>query len=284
MKLPIPQLVIIEFEMAVSTALLPINNVLITFNLTPSDVGLALLKRIINATEHHNPLLTGSLLSSREIVEQVSPFCVDSDDLSLIADLLEKAYRGLSENVRHWILREMVSSGVEYTLSQLLVEPILPFQVFPVGGADNLEERIHKATDGSAAYDIIAQEDIVVTGEAQMIKLGFKTRMDYRNCAMLLPRSGHGAKWGFALVNTVGLIDSDYPGEWMAKIYLNDVPGVNDKKEPLLIPKGERLAQFLIVEPKQPEMVLVHDEAELRPTGRTGGFGSTNVHSQEQAG
>lgn len=282
MKLPIPQLVINEFEMAVSTGLLPINNVLITFNLTPSHVGLALLKRIINAPEHHNPLLTGSLLSSREIVEQVFPFCVDSDDLSLIADLLEKAYSGLSENVRHWILSEMVSSSVEDTLSKLLVEPKLPFQVFPVGGAENLEERIRKATDGSAAYDIIAQEEIVVTAEAQFIKLGFKTRMDYREAAMLLPRSGHGVKWGFALVNTVGLIDSDFPDEWMAKIYLNDVPGVNVEKKPLVIPKGERLAQFLIVEPKQPEMVLVHDEAELRPTGRLGGFGSSNVFGESK--
>lgn len=282
MKLPIPQLVINEFEMAVSTALLPINNVLITFNLTPSEVGQALLKRIINATEHHNPLFSGSLLSLREIVEQVSPSCVDSDDLSLIADLLEKAYRGLSENVRHWILSEMVSGSVEDTLSKLLVEPKLPFQVFPVGGAENLEERIRKATDGSAAYDIIAQEDIVVTGEAQFIKLGFKTRMDYREAAMLLPRSGHGVKWGFALVNTVGLIDSDYPDEWMAKIYLNDVPGVNVNKESLVIPKGERLAQFLIVEPKHPEMVLVHDEAELRPTGRLGGFGSSNVFGESK--
>ncbi|MGN5048799.1 dUTP diphosphatase [Aeromonas sp. 23P] len=274
MKLPIPQLVINEFEMAIDIGLTTITGVS-DVQVTHAEFGLMLLERI-GPFQSRAP-------HSADIVEKMMADC-SCAALNVTVKGLDIAHDYLNNHVRTRIGLMLIADGLEGTLSQLLVEPILPFQVFPVGGADNLEERIHKATDGSAAYDIIAQEDIVVTGEAQMIKLGFKTRMDYRNCAMLLPRSGHGAKWGFTLVNTVGLIDSDYPGEWMAKIYLNDVPGVNDKKEPLLIPKGERLAQFLIVEPKQPEMVLVHDEAELRPTGRTGGFGSTNVHSQEQAG
>lgn len=275
MKLPIPQLVINEFEMAIDIGLLTISGVS-DAQVTHAEFGLMLLERI-GPFQSRAP-------SSADIIEKMMTGFSYSSPATLNSAVrgLDKAHEYLNKDVLTRIALMLSAGGLEDTLSKLLVEPKLPFQVFPVGGAENLEERIRKATDGSAAYDIIAQEDIVVTGEAQFIKLGFKTRMDYREAAMLLPRSGHGVKWGFALVNTVGLIDSDYPDEWMAKIYLNDVPGVNVEKKPLVIPKGERLAQFLILEPKQPEMVLVHDEAELRPTGRLGGFGSSNVFGESK--
>jgi len=272
MKLHIPQLVINEFEMAIDIGLQAIIGSC-DARTTHANFGLMLLERI-------GPFQSRPPYAS-EIVDKMLPDCSGADQRS-ITKILDASLDYLNKNVRVRIALMLSAYGLEGTLSKLMVEPMLPFQVFPVGGAETLDERIRKATDGSAAYDIIAQDDIVVTGEAQFISLGFKTRMDYRECAMLLPRSGYGVKWGFALVNTVGLIDSDFPDEWKAKIYLNDVPGVNVNKEPLLIKKGERLAQFVIVEPKHPVMELVHDEANLRVTGRVGGFGSTNVHGESK--
>lgn len=270
MKLHPPQIVINEFEMAIDIGLTAIIGSCET-NPTHAHFGLMLLERI--GPFHSCPP------HASEIVDKMLPYCSCSDR-KRIPKMLDMAFDYLNKNVRDRIALMLLFDGWEVTLSKLLVEPVLPFQVFAIGGAETLDERIRKATDGSAAYDIIAQDDIVVTAEAQLIKLGFKTRMDYRHAALLLPRSGFGAKWGFALTNTVGLIDSDYPDEWMAKIYLKDIPGVNDEKKALVIPKGERLAQFLIVEAQHPVMELEHDEANLRATGRTGGFGSTNVHGE----
>jgi len=39
--------------------------------------------------------------------------------------------------------------------------------------------------------------------------------------AMLLPRSGWGTKYGFRLLNTTGIIDSDYRGEVIMKVAFN---------------------------------------------------------------
>lgn len=195
-----------------------------------------------------------------------------------VSNVMQSAIMGMQTNIRVRIELETLQRGLPDIVAMLMADFPLPFQVFTTDGVP-LSERLSRATDGSAAYDILAPHDILVTREAQFIGLGFKSRMDYRQAALLLPRSGFGVKWGFALVNTVGLIDSDYPDEWMAKIYLNEVEGVPFPEDGgLKIPKGERLAQFVLARVEHPEMVQVTDESELRATGRVGGFGSSNIH------
>lgn len=195
-----------------------------------------------------------------------------------IANILQSALMGMSINTRARIELEILHRGMDKIVAMLQADLPLPFQVFTTDGVP-LSERLSRATDGSAAYDILAPRDIIVTREAQFIGLGFKSRMDYRQAALLLPRSGFGVKWGFALVNTVGLIDSDYPDEWMAKIYLKDIDGIPLPEDGgLKIPKGERLAQFVLARVEHPDLVQVTDESDLRATGRVGGFGSSNIH------
>ena len=58
---------------------------------------------------------------------------------------------------------------------------------------------------------------------------------------MLLPRSSAGIK-GIGLRNTVGVIDADYRGEWLAYITLDSIC---DK--PITFKRGERALQALIV-------------------------------------
>lgn len=192
-----------------------------------------------------------------------------------VSNVMQSAIMGMQTNTRVRIELETLQRGMGDIVAMLMADLPLPFQVLTTDGVP-LSERLSRATDGSAAYDILAPHDIVVTKQAQFIGLGFKSRMDFRQAALLLPRSGHGVKWGLTLANTVGLIDSDYPDEWKAMIYLNDIPGINVENEVLTIPKGQRLAQFILARIESPVMEQVHDEADLRPTGRVGGFGSTD--------
>ena len=73
------------------------------------------------------------------------------------------------------------------------------------------------ATDGSAAMDIRAwlEEPLTVKPDAcELIPTGLAVHIaDPDICAVLLPRSGLGHKYGIVLGNLVGLIDSDYQGE-----------------------------------------------------------------------
>lgn len=144
---------------------------------------------------------------------------------------------------------------------------------------------LQRATDGSAAYDIIAAQDIVVTETPQFVDLGFHTAYDPDVAALILPRSGQGVKYGVQLANTVGLIDSDYRLEWKAKLMLNDqVNNVLDDKcalvdgvRELVIKKDTALAQVLFVPVIHfDNIVSVVAQSDLPPSGRIGGFGSTD--------
>lgn len=78
-------------------------------------------------------------------------------------------------------------------------------------------------TTGSAGLDLRAciDESIVLhPNEVKMIPSGIKIHVDDPNyAAILLPRSGLGAKHGIVLGNLVGLIDSDYQGEMGMSIW-----------------------------------------------------------------
>lgn len=100
-----------------------------------------------------------------------------------------------------------------------------------------------------------------------MVPLGFAAEVPVGHVALLLPRSGAGAKHGLALNNTVGVIDADYRGEWKACLRVKNTL-------PLSWEAGERLLQFVIVPVTTPELQVVES---LETTERgEGGFGSTN--------
>lgn len=100
-----------------------------------------------------------------------------------------------------------------------------------------------------------------------MVPLGFAAEVPVGHVALLLPRSGAGAKQGLSLNNTVGVIDADYRGEWMACLRVRN-------GEAIQWTKGERLLQFVIVPVATPELQVVKA---LASTERgEGGFGSTN--------
>ena len=72
-------------------------------------------------------------------------------------------------------------------------------------------------TKGAAAFDLYLQDDLYLTpGEPASISLGFSADIEDGYSVQIIPRSSAGMNWGVRLWNTVGLIDSDYKGEWHA--------------------------------------------------------------------
>jgi dUTP pyrophosphatase len=126
------------------------------------------------------------------------------------------------------------------------------------------------ATPGSAGLDLRACLDAPRTiepGQATLIPTGLSIHIgDPALAAMLLPRSGLGAKHGIVLGNLVGLIDSDYQGPLMVSCW-------NRGQVSYTIQPMERIAQMVIVPVVQARFVRVQEFAQSA-RGESG-FGST---------
>lgn len=125
-----------------------------------------------------------------------------------------------------------------------------------------------RSSEQAGGYDLFMPEDgkLLHRNDVVFVKLGFKAAVPVGYVALILPRSGAGAKQGVELRNTVGVIDSDYRGEWIAAISQREANELNWSA-------GDRLLQFVLVAIGSPELELVED---LPETARAeGGFGST---------
>jgi len=128
----------------------------------------------------------------------------------------------------------------------------------------------HYATPGAAGLDLRACMDVPLTlaaGESQLVSSGIAIHVgDPGYAAVVLPRSGLGAKNGIVLGNLVGLIDSDYQGPLMISVW-------NRGKAPFTLQPLDRIAQLVVVPVAQVEFDVV-EEFQASSRG-AGGFGST---------
>ena len=127
-----------------------------------------------------------------------------------------------------------------------------------------------RATPGSAGFDLYACIDEPITlnkGDTALIPTGIAIGLDDPHYAAFIhSRSGLAIKHGIALLNSVGVIDSDYRGEVCVGV-------VKLTEEPYTIQPFERVAQMVIKPVELPEIIEVE---ELDETDRgQGGFGST---------
>ncbi len=133
-----------------------------------------------------------------------------------------------------------------------------------------LEQLPHYATPGSAGLDLRACLDAPMTlkpGDSQLIPSGIAIHLgDPTLAAMILPRSGLGAKHGIVLGNLVGLIDSDYQGQIFVSMW-------NRGRADFTIQPLDRIAQMIVVPVVQVQFNVV-PEFEASDRG-DGGFGST---------
>lgn len=126
-----------------------------------------------------------------------------------------------------------------------------------------------RQTAGSAGCDLCACLDgprSIAPGEVLMVPLGFAAEIPAGYAGFVFSRSGLGSRQGVVVAQGVGVIDSDYRGEWM-------VPLRNLGREEYTVQPGERIAQAVFM----PVAAAAFTEAEsLSGTGRgSGGFGST---------
>jgi dUTP pyrophosphatase len=125
-------------------------------------------------------------------------------------------------------------------------------------------------TPGAAGLDLRACLDAALTlnpGESRLVPSGIAIHIgDPAFAAVILPRSGLGAKSGIVLGNLVGLIDSDYQGPLMVCVW-------NRGQAAFTIQPMDRIAQLVVVPVQQVQFNVVDDfTASERGAG---GFGST---------
>jgi len=126
------------------------------------------------------------------------------------------------------------------------------------------------ATAGAAGLDLRACLNAPLTlmpGDSQLVPSGIAIHIgDPGFAALILPRSGLGAKHGIVLGNLVGLIDSDYQGQVFISVW-------NRGHAAFTIQPMDRIAQLVVVPVQQVEFDVVE---EFNSSYRgAGGFGST---------
>lgn len=123
-------------------------------------------------------------------------------------------------------------------------------------------------TPFSAGYDLKLASDIIVpAGGAVKVGTGVKVEIPRNFAGFIIPRSSTGNK-GLALLNTVGVIDSDYQGEIFLPIH-------NKGRETFLGYRGDKLFQLVIV-PILVCNVEYVDSFDSKTERGEDGFGSTD--------
>ncbi len=123
-------------------------------------------------------------------------------------------------------------------------------------------------TKGSVGFDLYAREKTVVQPFVPcLIPLNIIVKVPKNYLFLLASRSSLPIKKGLLIPNGVGIIDHDYCGE-EDEIKLQ-VLNFTDK--PVVVNKGERIAQGIIVSIKCPNFIEV---TKMSQKSR-GGFGST---------
>ena len=119
---------------------------------------------------------------------------------------------------------------------------------------------------GADLYACLDADLTIAPGETAFVPTGLAMELPLGYVGLIYARSGLACKRNLAPANKVGVIDSDYRGEFIVALH-------NHGKNPQTISHGERVAQLVIT----PVLNVSFMEAdELSDTQRAaGGFGST---------
>jgi dUTP pyrophosphatase len=134
-----------------------------------------------------------------------------------------------------------------------------------------------RAHDGDAGVDLFSAQDVELgPGERALVPTGIAVAVPYGMVGLVHPRSGLAARVGLSIVNSPGTIDAGYRGE--VKVALINL----DPRTPIIVHRGDRIAQLLVQRVELPELIEVSsfDEAGLAQTTRgDGGHGSSGGHA-----
>ncbi|OMC34570.1 deoxyuridine 5'-triphosphate nucleotidohydrolase [Mycobacterium sp. GA-1841] len=134
-----------------------------------------------------------------------------------------------------------------------------------------------RAHDGDAGVDLYSAQDVeLAPGQRALVPTGVAVAIPHGMVGLVHPRSGLAARVGLSIVNSPGTIDAGYRGE--IKVSLINL----DPDTPIVVSRGDRIAQLLVQRVELPELVEVtsFDEAGLADTSRgDGGHGSSGGHA-----
>ena len=119
---------------------------------------------------------------------------------------------------------------------------------------------------GADLYACLGAPVTIAPGQTAFIPTGLSMELPQGTAGLIYARSGLACKRGLAPANKVGVIDSDYRGEFIVALH-------NHSGENQTVEHGERVAQLVITPVYTPGFQEV---ASLSDTDRgSGGFGST---------
>ena len=121
---------------------------------------------------------------------------------------------------------------------------------------------------GADLYACLEADVTIAPGKTAFIPTGLAMELPMGCAGLIYARSGLACKRGLAPANKVGVIDSDYRGEFIVALH-------NHGDAEQTVSNGERIAQLIIT----PVLTPAYEETdELTNTGRgQGGFGSTGA-------
>ena len=127
-----------------------------------------------------------------------------------------------------------------------------------------------RGSEQAAGYDLYAcletEKTIIPAHSTVKVPTGISMAIPEGYFGGIFARSGLASKQGLRPANCVGVIDSDYRGEFIVMLH-------NDTDEPRTIENGDRIGQLVVM----PYMSVTFEETDsLDETTRgTGGFGSS---------
>jgi dUTP pyrophosphatase len=121
------------------------------------------------------------------------------------------------------------------------------------------------AMPGDAGMDLFSLADTIISpGERVQVRTGIAFELPHGTVGLVWDKSGLSHKHGLKTLG--GVLDAGYRGELLVGV-------VNLSSEPYKLEKGHKVAQMLVQEVAQPELV---EASELSASERgEGGFGST---------
>ena len=143
-------------------------------------------------------------------------------------------------------------------INQIPVKKLKPNAIIPTYGSSGAA--------GADLYACLEEMVRIEPGETTFIPTGIAMEIPAGYAGLAYARSGLACKQDLAPANKVGVIDSDYRGEFMIALH-------NHGREVRIVEHGERIAQLVITPVFTPGFIEV---TELSDTKRGAcGFGST---------
>ena len=121
---------------------------------------------------------------------------------------------------------------------------------------------------GADLYACLDETVVIAPGKSAFIPTGLAMEIPKGYAGLIYARSGLACKRGLAPANKVGVVDSDYRGEFIVVLH-------NHSEQAQTVTHAERIAQLLVTPVLMPEFTFAE---ELSDTVRAdGGFGSTGT-------